>query len=556
MKQKTEELYALSYYAGVQTLRLLHRSGRFFAFILQPILFFLRRTLGNWLRRLGEGLREGFAALGDSFSRVGERVGAAWKRHPMEGVLAVLLLPVVACRRHRRGAGQLLRIGTALVALAVLIGTLQYWNGITYAMALTVDGDVWGYVTDEDVLTDGAAMAQERAVGTVEWQGMAVQPTMSLSMTHEDAVLDKTQVCDLLLESSDLSLIRACGIYVDGVLQGAVRDGRRAQELLQDILDESCEGRDGVTASFFQEVELVEGLYPTDSIHPTQTMKERLMSAGSQKEFYTVKAGDTFAAIESAIGVSAAEIHRLNPTMGAAPQVGQTLLIKDSEPHLKVLVSGTIQYEVEVPFATQRMADASLYKGVERTRVKGKNGISRITATVVYLDGEELYSSIVSSDVIEEPITRVVAYGTKEKYGKTYKGGKYATGRFIWPVPYTRNITQHFGSAGGHGALDISENGIHRKNIVASDGGTVVTAAYRKGTSYGSYGKYIVIDHGGGYQTLYAHCDELLVSPGDIVEQGQVIGLVGNTGRSTNSHLHFEIQINGRRVNPMTYLSR
>ena len=553
MNRYVEHVYAVSYYVGVQTLRLLHRMGRFSAFVLQPLLFFLRRTVGAWLADVGAILREGFQNLADSFSRIGGRIGSAWKRHPLQGVLAVLLLPVAACRRHRQGAKRLLRFGAAVAALAMLVSTIQYWNGITYAMALTVDGDVWGYVTDESVLQDGASMAQERVIGTDEWHAFQTQPVMTLSMAHETAILDKTQVCDLLLKKSDMSLIRACGIYVDGVLQGAVQDEDRAEDLLQDILDEYCEDREGVTASFFQMVELIEGLYPVSSVYAVQAMKERLITQGSEKEFYTVKDGDTFASVEQQTGATASDLRRLNPTMGSTLKAGQVLLVKDSKPHLKVLVTGTIQYEVEVPYTTQRVADASLNKGTERVRIKGKNGVNLVTATVAYLDSEELFSTVVSSTVVQEPVTKVIAYGTKVKHSKTYKGGKYAQGYFIWPVPYTRNITQHFGSAGGHGALDIAAAGIRGQNIVAADGGTVVVAAYRKGTSYGSYGKYIVIDHGGGYQTLYAHCDELLVSPGDVVQQGQTIGLVGNTGRSTNPHLHFEVQINGRRVNPSTY---
>ena len=91
------------------------------------------------------------------------------------------------------------------------------------------------------------------------------------------------------------------------------------------------------------------------------------------------------------------------------------------------------------------------------------------------------------------------------------------------------------------------------QDIVAVDGGTVIVARDPKGTSYWSYGKYIIIDHGGGYQTLYAHCNELFVKPGDKVIQGQRIAAVGNTGRSTAPHLHFEVRVNGRTVDPMKF---
>lgn len=553
MNEFGRSVYAVSYYAGVQTLRLLHRIGRFFAFFLHPILYLLRRTAGAVIVGVARGLRARWRVLCRDMRGAGRRIAAAWRRHPLRGVAEVFIIPFAALYRHRRMARGLLRFCALVVAIATLLLTFQYWNGITYAVALENDGDVWGYVADEAVLQTGTAMAMERVSGVYEWKELNAQPSMALSMVHESDILDTTEVCDLLLEKSELSLMRACGLYVDGVLQGAVYDERTAEELLDDILVESCEGQTGVTASFFQKVELIEGLYPQSAVVPAQTMKNSLTSEGAAKEFYEVQAGDTLWSVSQAIGVSVSDLRKLNRSLGDTLSEGQTLLIRDSEPHLQVLVSGVVEYEVEVPFTTQRVADASEYKGYERVRVQGKNGVNRITATATYLDGEELSCVIISSTVVEEPVTHVVAYGTKELTSKTYKGGPYATGRFMWPVPYTRYITQYFGSASGHGAIDIADTNIRGQDIVAADGGTVVISAYRKGTSYGSYGKYIVIDHGGGYQTLYAHCDELLVSPGDVVKQGQVIAKVGNTGRSEGPHLHFEIQINGRRVNPMTF---
>ena len=72
-------------------------------------------------------------------------------------------------------------------------------------------------------------------------------------------------------------------------------------------------------------------------------------------------------------------------------------------------------------------------------------------------------------------------------------------------------------------------------------------------TSYG-YGRYVIIDHGNGMETVYGHMVQRLCSVGDYVERGQVIGLVGSTGNSTGPHLHFEVRINGERVPPEPYL--
>ncbi|MNM92812.1 Murein hydrolase activator EnvC precursor [compost metagenome] len=86
--------------------------------------------------------------------------------------------------------------------------------------------------------------------------------------------------------------------------------------------------------------------------------------------------------------------------------------------------------------------------------------------------------------------------------------------------------------------------------IKASKSGKVVTASYISG-----YGNTVILDHGSGIQTLYAHSSSLAVSVGQTVSQGQVIAYVGSTGNSTGPHLHFEIRVNGQHQNPTNYLS-
>lgn len=86
-------------------------------------------------------------------------------------------------------------------------------------------------------------------------------------------------------------------------------------------------------------------------------------------------------------------------------------------------------------------------------------------------------------------------------------------------------------------------------NIYATADGTVLQAGYRPG----GFGKKILLDHGYGYQTLYGHCEEVLVRPGQQVKRGEVIGKVGTTGLSKSPHLHYEVHVNGRPVDPINY---
>lgn len=105
-----------------------------------------------------------------------------------------------------------------------------------------------------------------------------------------------------------------------------------------------------------------------------------------------------------------------------------------------------------------------------------------------------------------------------------------------------------------HGGIDVvgKQYGyIYNKPIYASRSGTVIAAVW----SNRGYGNYVVIDHGDGFSTVYAHCNSLSVSKGQYVQKGQHIANVGSTGNSTGNHLHFEIRYNGSKQNPLNYVS-
>ncbi|RMG92746.1 MAG: LysM peptidoglycan-binding domain-containing protein [Chloroflexi bacterium] len=123
------------------------------------------------------------------------------------------------------------------------------------------------------------------------------------------------------------------------------------------------------------------------------------------------------------------------------------------------------------------------------------------------------------------------------------------TGTFIWPVN-GRCITNYHWY--GHPAIDIAVP--EGTPVYASDRGTVTYASWAAGTYY-DYGNLIVINHGNGFETFYAHLSSIGVYPGQTVEQGEWIGATGNTGRSSGPHIHFEIRINDYRDDPLFYLS-
>lgn len=130
-------------------------------------------------------------------------------------------------------------------------------------------------------------------------------------------------------------------------------------------------------------------------------------------------------------------------------------------------------------------------------------------------------------------------------------------GGYIWPVdsPLYHLHRRRTGVPGGigstnHKGTDIGRVG-YTSSVYASKAGTVIVSQYSS-----SYGNYVVISHGSGNTTLYAHMSSRKVSVGDYVNQGDVIGITGSTGNSTGPHLHFEVTENGVRVNPLSDGSR
>ena len=149
----------------------------------------------------------------------------------------------------------------------------------------------------------------------------------------------------------------------------------------------------------------------------------------------------------------------------------------------------------------------------------------------------------------------------KQESSKSKNNGQsgtvYSSGTFRWPTKATL-ITSYYGrrkdpitkKSAFHTGIDIGT--AQGSEIYAANGGTVIVA----GWSQKGYGNYVVIDHGGGKATLYAHMYKIKTTKGAAVEKGDVIGLVGSTGYSTGPHLHFEVLINGEHTNPMNYFNK
>lgn len=196
----------------------------------------------------------------------------------------------------------------------------------------------------------------------------------------------------------------------------------------------------------------------------------------------------------------------------------------------------TVSENKEIEYSTNIIKTNALKEGERKVIKKGESGLKVTNKSLTY-KGDYLYSQEVSSvEVVKKPVNEVVLVGVESKVP-------------IFSVPSKGRYSSYYGERWGrmHKGVDIAAS--IGTSITASEGGEVTFSGDR-----GSYGKCIIIKHKNGYETLYAHTSKLIAKKGEVVHKGQVIAEVGNTGRSTGPHLHFEVKLNGKAKDPMNYL--
>ena len=223
--------------------------------------------------------------------------------------------------------------------------------------------------------------------------------------------------------------------------------------------------------------------------------------------------------------------------------------IKDLEATVEKLAVKTVSKyntDIKIPYSTTNVKTDTKPMGYYAVTTKGVDGVKRKALVVESVNGEEVSRVETSAEVIKEPVTRVVTIGTA-RVAPSEKSGDSSSG-LICPLTKGKfTVSAYYGDGRNHKGIDLAAN--KGTAIFAAASGTVTYSGYD-----GDYGYSVVIDHGNGMKTRYAHASYLCVKKGDVVAQGNMIAAVGRTGYSTGNHLHFEVIINGTRVNPAPYI--
>jgi len=405
-------------------------------------------------------------------------------------------------KKHKKLFRSILNRTAPIVAIIVLAMTINYYSTTTLALAINYNGESIGYILDESVFHEAEEMARERletGMSTVTETASDVLsvPTYEFKRISKNMLTDAVAICDKIIEGSSYDITTACGVYIDNEFICAVKNETDAISVFENVLEKKSQP--GETADYLQDINYKQGLYPDrpETIWGTKELTQKA-------ESISIKTVKTEKIVET------------------------------------------------VPFKTETIKSSVLYAGDTKITVKGENGTKTTTKLITYINGKKVSEKIASQKITKKPVTQKVLVGTMQKF--YHYDEQSNKGKFLWPVPAIREISSHFGYSWGrtHQGLDISGAGVTGQDIVAAESGVVESVSM----SNSGYGHSLVINHGGGIRTRYAHCiaGSIAVKTGQKVSKGQVIAAVGSTGNSTGAHLHFEVLVNGTPVDPLKYL--
>lgn len=497
LDETKEWLYRCCYIVGIRTIRSVRSIGRITANIWHPLVHSCYRLLDSLLLRHVRTLREGghrvLADVRSALYRFSERQ----EKRSLRLLPQMIGTATKTLRSHRTVIRSALNLAAPGLAVLLLIFTLSFWNHADFALSLEYGGERIGYIESEDTYKSAASMVEDMVINADNSFRIETAPKMNLAVVRKDAMLTDVDIRDHILNSVNDTIVQSAGLFVDGAFQGALNTSQQLQAIMNEILaPHVVEGVDD--AAFVADVRVVEGLYPVTSLVSDATIRTYL---------------------------NALQVKTLTNITYTTP-----------------LKYKTITEEV----STQPM-------GYVAIRRRGVDGTQKVTAQIVTIDGKEISRNVIAAETIKAPIDMLVEVGNQKYDTGAEQGDGVAQGNFIWPLPYTKQISSPFASRWGsfHGAIDIANGSTFGKPIIASDGGVVLEAEY-----HSSYGYYVLIDHGNGFKTRYAHCSSLNVKAGQKVAQGEFIAKVGNTGYSFGAHLHFEVIKDGKLVDPLHYVKR
>ncbi|MGL5972294.1 MAG: peptidoglycan DD-metalloendopeptidase family protein [Oscillospiraceae bacterium] len=446
-------------------------------------------------------------------------------------------------------------INIALPTICALIFAFSSYTiiNLNYVLSVNYNGKDVGVIQSEKSYDVAKSKMLDQLVLEDKNEIATQKSNFTITVAGKTKVKEDRQLTRDLISASGEKIEEAYGVYINGDVIIAGKDKDVIEGYLESKRQPYIDSNQGSIVSYVSDIQIVEGLYPVNLVSEDNIILEKLNSDVKEKRLYKVKSGDYPEMISQKNNITLGELRNLNPNLIDLMVVGREVVISANKPLLQVQIVRQEVYQQEIGYTIEEIKNSQYNTGYKKVTQDGKNGVSQITAQVTYIDGIEQSRQTVNSQIITKPINQEITVGTSQIRGSgssntiSYNGGPVGSGKLLWPTSGGRVSNGYLGYY-NHKAIDISNN--YGAAIYAADDGVVVTS----GWSRSGYGYYVVVNHGNGMQTLYAHNSRNAVSPGQVVKKGQTIAYVGSTGNSSGNHLHFEVIVNGSKRNPMIYL--
>ncbi len=445
---------------------------------------------------------------------------------------------------------------SCFILIVVLIGSLLagiswhfYQRNVYWAVYL--DGDLVGYTHNTQWLQNSLQQFQKSLQGDdlleiIMNEELQMKKLSSLTSPPETA---PERLLRSVKKRSTFAAY-AVSIQVEGESIALVSNSDLAQKIVHEVKTEQVDALNSQTNTEVQSVEIVEDITFTaepadpDKIISFKQAKNILLRGTDEVVRHEVQQGETAWGIASAAGMSVQQLKKANSDQGnlSSLQPGDTLKVVEAEPQVTINTVEKTTYTRRIPFEVKTRQDDSRWPWETKVQQAGRPGLLEVQARVYRENGVEIRHEVFSEKRVRDPVTHIVIEGTKTV-------PEHGTGQFI--LPAEGRLTSGFGprARGFHTGIDLAMS--VGTPVSASDSGIVTAAGWA-----GAYGNRIKIDHGQGeYVTLYAHLSQIAVNVGEVVEQGEIVGYSGNTGRSTGPHLHFEIWVNGEPRDPIKFFT-
>ncbi len=458
--------------------------------------------------------------------------------------------PLATPSRRRRLLG-----GLAVAACLLLVAAILYYRASAPAYAIVYHDRTLGVMLDKSAAT-GLIETFLAEVAAERRRSLTPAETLEIIRVRRRAAVEPAEPAAIMAALRDQVdfLTTAWAVTVDGTPMVIMSTREDAEQVVSSILaaarerSEARQGTEVIAVRFREQVGVLKTPTTLEGFYGIDEATRVLLRGTDRMETYTIRRNDSLWSVATKHRMSVADLRRANPQIKDPTLIrpGDQLNLVVPDPHLTVEVEEVHRFFRQIPFARETILDPERWPHETIVRERGVPGREQVTVAIVRVNDEEQSRKVLDVAPLSAPVTQVTVRGSR-------RYPQLGTGNFVWPVGGDGGrLTSPFGRRWGgfHLGMDIAAP--YGTPVLAADSGTVIDASFR---GRRGYGWTVMIDHGGGtVVTLYAHLTSPIpVRVGQVVEKGQIVGYIGLSGLTTGPHLHFEVRIDGRPVDPIAY---